>query len=108
MNVASPAGESASAVSVSGRVVMISAYAECFQKKSIRSQAARSSSESPAGSSARGLFTPVMPRCSSASMSGGTTHGMFVWMPASSGGACTPSMSVISAPQSPPWATNRV
>ena len=32
---------------------------------------------------------------------------MLVWMPSSSGGACTPMKSVTSAPQSPPEATNR-
>ena len=32
----------------------------------------------------------------------GTAPGMLVWMPSSSGGACTPIRSTTSAPQSPP------
>ena len=37
----------------------------------------------------------------------GTVPAMLEWMPASSGGALAPIVSVICAPQSPPWATNR-
>ncbi len=41
-------------------------------------------------------------------MSGATVPGMLEWMPSSSAGAFEPITSVTCAPQSPPWATNRV
>ena len=37
----------------------------------------------------------------------GTAPGMLVWIPSNSGGASTPIMSTMSAPQSPPCATQR-
>ena len=38
----------------------------------------------------------------------GDGAGMLVWMPGSSGGACTAICSVTASPQSPPCATKRV
>ena len=41
-------------------------------------------------------------------MSAGKMPAILVWMASSSGGACTPMNSVMTAPQSPPCATNFV